>query len=159
MTAIGHAAQKGACRSGTAADLRALRADLEQQRRFRVEQLRTLGATTWTGTARTTDDALSQVTLELREAAMVALADIDAALDRIGSDRYGLCQACGTVIPLERLQALPMVRLCMPCQFAHEENGADAPDQPLPQHLVSRWKAGRATASRGVAPPAQRRAA
>ncbi|WP_083460296.1 TraR/DksA family transcriptional regulator [Jiangella muralis] len=125
MTAIEHAAPKRARRSGIAAYLHAIRADLRHQRRFRTEQLKTLDTTTGTGAARITNDALSQVTLELRAAAAVALADIDAALNRIASNRYGRCQECGTIIPMERLQALPMVRLCMTCQFAHEVERGD----------------------------------
>lgn len=155
MTAIGHAAPKGTWRSGTAADLVALRADLKQQRRFRIEQLTTLDVTSCTDTARTADDELGQVTLVLRAAATVALADIDAALDRIESDRYGLCTACCAAIPLERLQTLPMVRLCMPCQIAHEQNGANAPDDVF-QRTVTRRNCSDRADSPQVVKPARR---
>ena len=43
------------------------------------------------------------------------LAAIDEALDRINSDRYGLCQMCGSAIPLGRLEALPTTAVCRGC--------------------------------------------
>lgn len=93
-----------------------MRAALEQQRRFRVDQLQELDATT--GSA--SDEPRNEVTLLVRAAAVAALADIDAALNRVQLDRFGRCQSCGTPIPLERLEILPAVRLCMRCHAAHE---------------------------------------
>lgn len=103
---------------GTDADLRALRSDLEQQRSFRVDQLRQL--TRLLQDARTDDDAHNSVTLTLRSAATAVLADVEAALHRIDDHSFGACPACGTPIPLLRLQALPMARWCGPCQQANE---------------------------------------
>ena len=49
----------------------------------------------------------------LRAAEMID--DIDEALARMADDTYGVCQSCGGPIPLERLELIPHVRLCVPC--------------------------------------------
>lgn len=105
---------------GTDADLQTLRTDLEQQRCFRLEQLRELIVSLPPGEPTETGEAQAAVTLALRSAATVALTDIEEALDRIRDNRYGVCQPCGTPIALPRPQALPMVRWCGPCQKAKE---------------------------------------
>lgn len=114
---------------GTDADLQTLRSDLERRRRFRVEQLRILTAPLQRQAHNETGDAHAAVTLALRSAATVALTDIEEALERIGDNRYGVCQACGTPIPLPRLQALPMIRWCSPCQ-PHESGAGAVPVEP-----------------------------
>jgi RNA polymerase-binding transcription factor DksA len=43
------------------------------------------------------------------------LADIDAALDRLATDRYGVCERCGQNIGEDRLVVLPAARLCIAC--------------------------------------------
>jgi RNA polymerase-binding transcription factor DksA len=91
--------------------LPALRAALVQQRRFRTEQLAGLRAAAPPG-----DPAQEEVTETLRRGARIALAEIDAALDRIARGRYGACVRCGGPIPVERLEILPAVALCMTCQ-------------------------------------------
>ena len=110
-------------RSAAPADLAnhlpALRAALEQQRRFRVHQLAELTAVSLTPIANG-NDPWDEVALVVRAAAMTALADIEAALHRIEVGRFGQCQECNTALPLERLEILPMVSLCMRCQHARE---------------------------------------
>ena len=66
------------------------------------------------------DEPRDNVLGTMRRAARAALADIDTALRRIELGTYGSCQRCRTTIPLERLEVLPMVALCMPCQHADE---------------------------------------
>lgn len=74
-----------------------------------------------------TPDAPREDVLDtLRGAARAALADIDAALRRIELGTYGSCRRCGTAIPLDRLEVLPMVALCMPCQHADEHESMPA---------------------------------
>ncbi len=51
----------------------------------------------------------------LSEAAQRELEDIDAALERIGEGRYGMCVACGGPIGLQRLRAIPEARYCLAC--------------------------------------------
>jgi RNA polymerase-binding transcription factor DksA len=107
-------------------DVDAFRADLEQHRRFRVEQLDELTADLWAGS----DDAIDEVASALMAAAETALADIDAALHRIDEGSYGLCRECGGAIAVDRLMALPMAGLCMFCQFAQEASGLHGEHPP-----------------------------
>jgi DnaK suppressor protein len=44
-----------------------------------------------------------------------ALAEIEAALDRIASGRYGWCEQCGRPIAAGLLAARPQARYCVPC--------------------------------------------
>jgi RNA polymerase-binding transcription factor DksA len=118
VTALQSAAPAvSARRSDTTLDLHAIRADLERQRRFRVEQLSDLASTVMPTGA---DGAHDEVASALRTAALTVLAEIEAALQRIELGCYGRCQRCGDAIPPERLEALPMAGLCMFCQYAKE---------------------------------------
>jgi DnaK suppressor protein len=91
--------------------LPALRAALLQQRRFRIEQLDDLRRS-----APGDDPAKEEVAETLRRGARVALDGIEAALDRMRHGRYGSCVRCSAPIPVERLEILPAVALCMTCQ-------------------------------------------
>jgi DnaK suppressor protein len=99
------------------ATLPALRARLEEQRQFRVDQLARLsgGYTEHPGF-----DEHPDVRAELTRAAEHALADIETALSRMHTGRYGLCLDCAGRIPLERLQAIPEVGLCADCHRRDE---------------------------------------
>jgi RNA polymerase-binding transcription factor DksA len=45
------------------------------------------------------------------------LADIENALHKIEkNEKYGICEKCQTEIPRKRLEALPYVRFCVPCE-------------------------------------------
>jgi len=96
-----------------AAQLQQFQDALAEQRRFRLEQLRQLGEPA-------TADPLSEVTAALRAAASAALAEIDAALDRLRDGSYGRCLRCGRPDLAARLEILPAAALCMPCQHAAE---------------------------------------
>lgn len=54
--------------------------------------------------------------LALVERLRETLADVDDALNRMGSGSYGVCEGCGDEIPIQRLEARPQARLCMSCQ-------------------------------------------
>ncbi|MCW2620795.1 MAG: Zinc finger, DksA/TraR C4-type [Frankiales bacterium] len=43
------------------------------------------------------------------------LGDLDAALARLGTAAYGLCEVCGQQIGAERLEARPSARTCIGC--------------------------------------------
>lgn len=87
--------------------LAAFRAQLEQQKDFRLEQLAEL---------RTIDPQnASEVTEVLAAGARVALDDVRAALYRLDSGSYGCCTECGDALPLERLEVLPQVGHCLAC--------------------------------------------
>ena len=90
-----------------------LRAELEEQRDFRLEQLEELG---WAiDTAE--DEARLEVNLVLTLAAGSALEAIESALERLAAGTYGRCATCAGSIALERLEVLPMAALCTLCQY------------------------------------------
>jgi DNA-binding NarL/FixJ family response regulator/RNA polymerase-binding transcription factor DksA len=97
-------------------DLGWFRRELEQQRRFRLDQLTDLSYQA----ARTSDDAHGEVARALMAGARVALSDIDAALFRLAIGSFGVCQRCGRPIPVEQLEVIPMTCLCLPCQYEQE---------------------------------------
>jgi RNA polymerase-binding transcription factor DksA len=49
----------------------------------------------------------------LGDGAKDTLIEIDAALQRIESGTYGICEGCGKPIPAQRLSALPWARYCI----------------------------------------------
>lgn len=114
--------------------LAAVRTELEEQRRFRIEQLDELSAAAAEAVA-ASDGPRLQVARVLAVAAEAALGEIDAALRRLDAGRYGTCEQCAEPIPVERLEVLPMSRLCTPCQY-HTDSGRSgrrrASAQPTP---------------------------
>jgi DnaK suppressor protein len=44
------------------------------------------------------------------------LQDVEAAIERIDTNAFGSCIACGHAIPLARLEAKPMAARCVACQ-------------------------------------------
>ncbi len=51
----------------------------------------------------------------LEPAARKELTSVLAALERMETGDYGVCEACGDDIGIRRLQALPYARLCIDC--------------------------------------------
>ncbi len=56
-----------------------------------------------------------------RDHTIALLQEVGAALKRIESDEYGLCQICDEPIALPRLQAQPHTANCISCQSKQEE--------------------------------------
>ncbi len=67
------------------------------------------------------DDDASQRRPELAVAAaltdqeQVQFEAVAQALERLHSDRYGVCRTCGVAIPFDRLQVQPWATQCVPC--------------------------------------------
>jgi DnaK suppressor protein len=105
-----------------AGHLPALRAALEEQRQFRLDQLAQLTSQHTESSHHidsldaSADNARVEVSAAVEAAARQALDDIEAALDRLDTGRYGACDRCHGSIPLERLFAIPQAPLCMHCQ-------------------------------------------
>ena len=59
-----------------------------------------------------------QAALDARTA--IRLAEIEDALRRLDAGTYGLCEHCGSEITAARLEAIPHVRFCLPCQKRHD---------------------------------------
>ena len=68
----------------------------------------------------TGDECSLQVTRVLQVAAESAMGEIEAALERLENGSYGICERCTEPIAFERLEVLPMTRLCTPCQYLAE---------------------------------------
>ena len=108
-------ARRTACAPELGARLPAVRAKLHAQWQFRREQLDqlTLDATE---AIVTSDHERLQITRALESAAESALREIEDAQRRLEQGGYGMCEGCAEPIPWERLEALPMSRLCTSCQ-------------------------------------------
>jgi len=108
--------------------LPAIRADLDKQRRFRTEQLEELAvdAVDAAEPMATADQNRLQVTRVLTLAAETALSEIDAAMQRLEEGSYGICERCTEPIRWERLEVLPMSRLCTPCQYLAESGRSNS---------------------------------
>jgi RNA polymerase-binding transcription factor DksA len=63
----------------------------------------------------------SQVTAERGEVEALAgslresLGDVEAAIAKLDTDAFGICEGCGQSISPDRLEAKPAARLCMEC--------------------------------------------
>lgn len=78
-----------------------------------------------------TEEMASQLAeLDARE-----LHQIERALHRLKQGTYGLCEACGSKIPVGRLNALPYTTLCITCQREMEKY----PDWP-DRRSVGNWE-------------------
>ncbi|GAA2453007.1 TraR/DksA C4-type zinc finger protein [Streptomyces macrosporus] len=93
-----------------------LRESLEEQRRFRLDQLREFArARPERHTA-----ARAAVDTRLSASARMVLADVEDALERMDQGRYGRCLRCDRPIPFHLLEIVPQTRYCVPCRPAGE---------------------------------------
>ncbi len=53
--------------------------------------------------------------LSLEHSLELKLKDVNAALEKISKDKYGICENCGKEIEQERLLACPEAKLCIKC--------------------------------------------
>jgi DnaK suppressor protein len=54
------------------------------------------------------------------------LARIEYALERMRNGHFGICEGCGTSIPMARLNALPYATYCISCQREAERQGTSS---------------------------------
>ncbi len=64
------------------------------------------------------------VTVSIINTDWVTQRAIEAALGRIQTGDYGICECCGEPIRPKRLNAIPWAALCVPCQ-SHQEAAED----------------------------------
>ena len=64
---------------------------------------------------------LAQLIDKLDERGKEEIAEIELALTKMSSGRYGMCELCGKSIPIKRLKVLPATRLCRNCAQTYEE--------------------------------------
>jgi RNA polymerase-binding protein DksA len=53
--------------------------------------------------------------LSIERNAADLLHKVEHALRRIEAGQYGVCEVCGTAIPMERLEVLPYATMCVTC--------------------------------------------
>ena len=90
------------------------------------EALRTVDG--MTDTKENFPDPTDRASLEANRNAMLRIRDrerkliskIDEALQRINDGTYGLCEACGGPIAMDRLRARPVTTLCIDCKADQE---------------------------------------
>jgi DnaK suppressor protein len=92
-----------------------LRASLSEDFAVQTARLRELTELT----ADTGDPGEAHNQAALLAATRHSLEQITGALRRLADGTYGRCETCDTAIPVERLEALPHARLCVPCQQKH----------------------------------------
>jgi RNA polymerase-binding transcription factor len=101
----------------THAQLVSLRHLLEQQRSFRCDQLDQLHRFDLLRERTDTDREINE---SLVTGARAALREVLQALRRMDEGSYGSCRLCGDPLPIERLEVLPQVTVCMSCQRTAE---------------------------------------
>lgn len=98
---------------GQTAELRAM---LEEQRAFRLEQLAQLHLPRHPSTPSPLTSTDPEIFRSLVTGAREALREVQSALWRMEVGRYGRCVSCDEPVEVERLEILPQTALCMACQ-------------------------------------------
>src|SRR5574340_1418468 len=70
------------------------------------------------------DSVQDEISSQLAEVESRELSRIEYALDRMRNGHFGICESCGTNIPMARLNALPYATYCIKCQREMERQGA-----------------------------------
>ena len=65
---------------------------------------------------------LARLVHKLDERGKEEIEEIDLAIDKMESGRYGICELCGKSIAFKRLKVLPATRLCRNCAQKYEES-------------------------------------
>ena len=104
-------------------DLSEARRALEAERQLLIDELGEAivapGQMTYGSQAAAASQVFAQQRdLALRDRAIQQLELVEAALGRLDSGTYGVCQRCGRPIAAERLEALPWAAHCIECQSA-----------------------------------------
>jgi DnaK suppressor protein len=64
---------------------------------------------------------LARLIHKLDERGKEEITEIELALTKMSSGRYGICELCDKSIPIKRLKVLPATRLCRICAQNYEE--------------------------------------
>jgi DnaK suppressor protein len=68
-----------------------------------------------------TTESNQAMNLMLRDRERTLLRKIDKALEKIDSGSYGLCENCGDLIEVKRLEARPVTDMCILCKEEQEQ--------------------------------------
>lgn len=69
------------------------------------------------------DSIKDEISSQLAEVESRELNRIEYALERMREGQFGICEGCGTNIPMARLNALPYAKYCLLCQREVEHQG------------------------------------
>jgi DnaK suppressor protein len=85
------------------------------------------------------EDNEREISTMLAERNRLKIGQIDDALRRIASLKYGLCETCELEVTEERLHAMPFTRLCCDCQQERERESRTRPryDEPYSEGTLS----------------------
>ena len=72
------------------------------------------------------DSVQDEISSQLAEVESRELSRIEYALERMRNGHFGICEGCGTNIPMARLNALPYATYCIKCQREAERQGASS---------------------------------
>ncbi len=72
------------------------------------------------------DSVQDEISSQLAEVESRELSRIEYALERMREGQFGVCEGCGTNIPMARLNALPYATYCIKCQREAERQGANS---------------------------------
>jgi DnaK suppressor protein len=67
------------------------------------------------------DSVHDEISSQLAEVESQELARVENALESMREGSYGVCENCGTNIPMARLNALPYATYCIKCQREAEQ--------------------------------------
>lgn len=68
-----------------------------------------------------TTESGQTLNLTLRDRERTLLRKIDKALEKLEAGTYGLCENCGDMIELKRLEARPVTDMCILCKEEQEQ--------------------------------------
>ena len=63
-----------------------------------------------------------EMDVSVAQGLQMAYEDVQRALEKFEDGTYGICESCGGVIELARLEAIPEARFCLPCKSRREMN-------------------------------------
>jgi RNA polymerase-binding protein DksA len=104
--------------------LKTRRDHLLKEFEHRLKEFKDSGGHRLTDTADIASNIIEeQVVMSLAQVEAKEIEQIDNALIRLKSGKYGICERCGKKINKQRLRAIPFVDLCIKCKEAEERYG------------------------------------
>ena len=97
--------------------------ETEQQLKGQLEEIQRTVREDGVGYSNHMADVGTEVFEQARDFAVALQQSYDdtyRALEKFDDGTYGICESCGAIIELARLEALPSARFCMQCQFRYE---------------------------------------
>ncbi len=104
--------------------LKTRRDHLLKEFEHRLKEFKDSGGHRLTDTADIASNIIEeQVVMSLAQVEAKEIEQIDNALEKLKSGKYGICEICGKKINKQRLMAIPFVDLCIKCKEAEEIYG------------------------------------